>query len=144
MKRGTSKTSTTKWGVSDVPTDAYGFVYCITNLKDGRAYIGKKLLWFKGHKRVKGRKRRILKESDWRTYNGSSLELQTDIEKLGEKNFKFEILRFCKSKGECSYYEAKFQLEQDVLLHPEKFYNSYVGCRIHRKHVLKHETVDTN
>lgn len=125
----------TKWGVEEVPADAYAFVYKITNLKDGRAYIGKKLLWFKGHKQVKGKKKKILKESDWRTYNSSSNELQADIEKLGEKNFKFEILRFCKTKGESSYWEAKLQLEADVLYHPELYYNSYVGCRIHRKHL---------
>lgn len=125
----------TKWGVENAPEEAYGFVYRITNTIDGRAYIGKKLLWFKGHKQVKGKKKKILKESDWRTYNGSSVELQADIEKLGEKKFTFEILRFCKTKGECSYWEAKLQFAEDVLYHPEKFYNSYVGCRIHRKHL---------
>lgn len=140
MKRGTLTTSSTKWGVDEVPTDAYGFVYKITNIIDGRAYIGKKLLWFKGHKQVKGKKKKILKESDWRIYNGSSTELQEDIAKLGEKSFTFEILRFCKTKGECSYWEAKMQLEADVLYHPELYYNSYVGCRIHRKHLKLNQT----
>lgn len=125
----------TKWGVTSIPPDAYGFVYRITNTIDGRSYIGKKLLWFKGRKQVKGRRRKILKESDWRTYNGSSIELLADIKRLGARKFKYEILRFCGSKGECSYWEAKLQFAEDVLYHPDRFYNSYVGCRIHRKHL---------
>ena len=125
--------------VHEPPEGAYGFVYKITNTHTARAYIGKKLLWFKGKKQVKKRKKSILKESDWRTYNGSSEELQADIVTLGESNFLFEILRFCNSKGECSYYEAKEQFRHDVLLHPDQWYNSYVGCRIHRKHLKLRE-----
>lgn len=113
----------------------YGFVYCITHIPTGRAYIGKKLLWFKGHKQVKGKKKKILKESDWRTYCGSSTELQGDVEKFGQAEFRFEVLRFCTTKGECSYHEAKQQFANDVLYHPTLFYNAYIGCRIHRSHL---------
>jgi len=40
----------------------------------------------------------------------------------------------CKTKGECSYYEAKKQFEYDVLLNDE-FYNEFIGCKIHSKHL---------
>lgn len=115
----------------------YGFVYVITNITNGKQYIGKKLFWFKKTKILKKKKKRYLAESDWRTYYGSSLALLEDVKKLGESNFKREILHLCNSKGECSYYEAKEQLQKDVLFFPELFYNDWVICRVHRKHIQK-------
>ena len=35
-----------------------------------------------------------------------------------------------------TYYEMKYQLELDVLLKPEEYYNAFVGGKIHRKHIL--------
>ena len=51
-----------------IPEDAYGYVYLITNTATGRKYIGKKLFWFRKTKVVKGKKKRIKVESDWRDY----------------------------------------------------------------------------
>lgn len=111
------------------------FVYQISNLIDRRVYFGKKLFNFTTHKRLKNRKNRIkvIKESDWKTYYGSSDELNADVAKLGEENFKREIIRLCKTRTEASYYELEVQVKNDVLFHPELYYNSYVGCRVSRK-----------
>ena len=114
----------------------YGFVYIITNLLTGKQYIGKKLFWFKKTKILKKKKVRYLAESDWRTYFGSSIALNKDVEEFGEEKFKREILHLCKNKGECSYMETKEQIQRDVLLNPELYYNDWVICRVHRKHVL--------
>lgn len=113
------------------------FVYCITNRKTGKKYYGKKRLSFMRRRKIPGRINRIkiVKESDWRDYWGSSKELHEDIKKYGEDAFSREILRICHSLGEASYYEAKLQFEHDVILHPDKFYNTFVGCRIHAKHL---------
>ena len=55
--------------IFDKPSDHdYGFVYQITNLTNNKAYIGKKLFWFKKIKTLKGKRKRYLAESDWRTY----------------------------------------------------------------------------
>jgi hypothetical protein len=113
----------------------YGFVYIITNLVTGRRYIGKKLFWFKKTRQVKGKKKRYLAESDWRDYWGSNDELLADIEKSGIDNFNREILYLCGNKGECTYQEAKAQFEHDVLRRPTEFYNSWIICRVHRKHL---------
>lgn len=113
----------------------YGFVYIITNLSTNKQYIGKKLFWHKKTKILKGKKKRYLAESDWKKYYGSSIALQEDIKLLGEQNFKREILHLCKSKGECSYYEAKEQMAHDVLLKPDHYYNDWVICKVHRKHI---------
>lgn len=122
--------------IVDNPFEGFvGFVYCITNLLDGRRYIGKKLFIGTRTKTIKGKKKKEKVESDWRDYWGSSEELQADVKKLGENNFKREILHLCKSKGVMSYMEMREQIVNDVLLKPNEFYNGFVGGKIHRNHL---------
>ncbi len=116
--------------------DLIGFVYRITDLKNNRFYIGKKLFHFSKTKQVKKKKKKFKVESDWKTYYGSNDELKAVIAELGTENFKREIIRLCKSKGECSYYETKMIFELDALLKKE-YYNSWVSCKIQRNHLLK-------
>jgi hypothetical protein len=119
------------------PEDYHGFVYIITELDTGKMYVGKKFFWKpKTLPITKTRKRRVKTraESDWRTYYGSSKEVQTLIESKGADQFKREILHLCKTKGECSYLEAKEQFERGVLL-KEEYYNEFIGCKIHSKHI---------
>lgn len=126
-----------KGAVFDQPSEnEYGFVYKITNLTNEKVYIGKKLFWFKKTKTIKGKKKRYLAPSDWKTYFGSSKTVQEDVQLHGKEMFKREIVRLCKNKGECSYYEAKSQFEHDVLLNPNLYYNDWIICRVHRKHIL--------
>ena len=123
----------------DTPEEYQGFVYCITELDTGKKYIGKKFFWKpKTLPITKTRKRRVKTrvESDWRSYYGSSDAVKQLVESKGEDGFKREILRLCKTKGECSYYEAKLQFEYDVLLSDE-YYNEFIGCKIHSKHIKK-------
>ena len=122
---------------SETPDEFQGFVYIITEKDTGKKYIGKKFFWKpKVLPVTKTRKRRVRTrvESDWRTYYGSSKEVQTLVEEKGKDNYIREILKLCKTKGECSYYEAKYQFEFDVLLSDE-YYNEFIGCKIHSKHI---------
>lgn len=111
-----------------------GFVYMITNLRTNMRYIGKKNFYFSKTKQVKGKKKRHKVESDWKTYFGSNEELNHHVNIFGEDQFKREILRFCESKGEMSYFEAKYQFQYDVL-ESDQFYNSWISCKIHKKHL---------
>lgn len=115
--------------------DHYGFVYEITNLTNQKTYIGKKLFWFKKTKILKGKKKRYLAPSDWKSYYGSSKALQADVDLLGVDLFRRDIIMLCKNKGECSYYEAKAQFEHSVLQNPDRYYNDWIICRVHRKHI---------
>lgn len=119
----------------DDALDYVGFVYSITNIVTGRGYIGKKLLKFTKTKQTKGKKRKIKVDSDWKTYYSSSDALKKDVEELGPENFRREILRFCLSKSECSYWELKYQMEKDVLL-SDNYYNSWISARIYKTKAL--------
>ena len=115
-----------------VPEDAFGFIYEITNLTNGKKYIGKKQMKRKIRRLpLKGKKRKRIdyKESDWKSYIGSSDSLKIDIDTLGPNKFLFEILKFCDNKFELSYFEAKMQFDKDVLL-DENYYNGIINCRI--------------
>jgi hypothetical protein len=123
----------------ETPEEYQGFVYLITELDTEKKYIGKKNFWRpkvlpKNSKRSRRIRTRV--ESDWRDYYGSSKEVQLLVEEKGKENYKREILRVCKTKGEMSYYEAKLQFDHDVLLSDE-YYNEFIGCKIHSRHLKK-------
>jgi len=118
--------------------DYFGYVYLITDLHNDKKYIGKKWFWNTRKRpplKGKTRKRTVRSESDWMDYYGSSDEVRLLVEQSGRERFKREILRLCMTKGECTYWEAKLQFERDVLLKPDEYYNAFIGCKIHSKHV---------
>lgn len=122
---------------SEMIEDFQGFVYLLENTSNGKKYIGKK--YFVKPKvlpKTKTRKRRVrtVVESDWKDYYGSNEELKSDLLTESKTNIVRTILRLCKTKGECSYYEIKEQLAVDALL-KEEYYNSFIGCKIHRRHM---------
>jgi len=112
----------------------YGFTYLIENLKTGRKYIGRKYLTKAAYKTVKGKRKKIRKESDWETYYGSSPSLLADVELYGKEHFKRTILRLCKSRGECNYFEAKEIFDKDAVL-DGNYYNQWVSCKVQASHV---------
>lgn len=131
--------------VDTLPEDCVGFVYLITNLTNGRMYIGKKLAKFSktsvktvtlknGTKKKKKIRSKI--DSDWRDYYGSSVELTADITALGTNKFKREILFYCTSKAQCSYIEAREQFSRKVL-ESKDYYNGHIAVRVHGSHILK-------
>lgn len=130
--------------VETLPEDCIGFVYQITNLTNGRMYIGKKLAKFSktttktvklknGTKKKKKIRSKV--DSDWLTYYGSSPELTKDVVALGTENFKREILYYCKSKAECSYIEAREQFSRRVLESAD-YYNGHIQVRVHGSHII--------
>jgi hypothetical protein len=118
----------------DLIGENYGFVYRITNMVDGRQYIGKKFFYTSKTRQVKGKKKRFKVSSDWQTYHGSSDILQKDVILHGQDNFKREIIHLCKSKGECGYLEAKEQFVNGVL-ESDMYYNSWIMVRVRKSHI---------
>jgi hypothetical protein len=125
------------WILNDnvaITGNIFGFIYEIKNLKTGRMYIGRKQCIKKVKKKpLKGKVNRRIeqKESDWKTYTGSSKELNEDIAKFGKDNFEFKILKVCGSKWELGYEEIKEQISRNVLL-SDKYYNGIINVRIGR------------
>ena len=111
--------------VEELPKDCEAFVYLITNLLNHKKYVGKKLAKFK-----------TTKESDWKTYWGSSAQLIDDVEKLGEHRFTREILYYCPNRGTASYLEAQEQFERKVL-ETDEYYNGIINVRIGGSNILR-------
>ena len=109
--------------------DYFGFVYVITNTLTNKKYIGKK--FFHHTKKLpplKGmkRKRTIVKESDWKTYYGSSNILKEELKQHGKDKFKREIIKLCTNKKELTYWETKLQFAYGVLEKPDEYYNDNI------------------
>ena len=131
--------------VTELPSDGVGFVYEIICQENNRKYIGKKLAKFKTtrykmHTQKNGKKvRKRIRgavNSDWKEYYGSSEALHADVKRYGKEKFQRSIIRFCKSKAECNYWEAHEQFVRGVLL-TEQYYNGHIRVRVHGKGVIK-------
>ena len=118
----------------DLVGNNYGFVYQITNLTNGKKYIGKKFFYSAKTKQVKGKKKKYKASSNWQTYYGSSDNLTKDVLQLGHENFNREILHLCLTKGECGYLEAKEQFRNNVL-ETDNYYNSWIMVRVRKDHI---------
>ncbi|HRO65865.1 MAG TPA: hypothetical protein PKU78_06585 [Candidatus Dojkabacteria bacterium] len=118
-------------------TDGYfGFVYLITRTNalpgERRFYIGCKQFQSKTKRPpLKGykRKRTIIKESNYKSYYGSSNELLSEIDLHGKQNFKREVLHLATCKWELKYLEMLEQVNRKVLF-DDSYFNGIVNLRI--------------
>ena len=119
-----------------IPESAMGFIYMITQVSTGKKYIGRKLLTRTCTKTVKGVKKRIRKESDWKDYWSSSPKIKEWIEANGTSDFTREILAFCKSKGSLAYME-EMALYQCGALESDSWINDNIRSKIYRSWISK-------
>lgn len=121
----------------EIPENAFGFVYRITDLETGKKYIGRKYLTASkttskrvlkkdGTKVTKKKKSRV--ESDWQRYTGSCKPLNEQIQNRGKENFSFEILAFGFTKGQVNFLEEFCQMRSGAIF-DETYYNDSVGAR---------------
>jgi hypothetical protein len=113
-------------------------VYLITNLKTDQKYIGRKLFNSTSRKPVKGsvRRKKVVKESSWKNYYGSSLEMKQMYLTYGPESFKREIIHLCKSKSTMSYQETKEILIRDALLRDD-YVNKWLTAQINGRNLLE-------
>ena len=118
----------------DLIGNSFGYVYLITNLLNGRKYLGKKLFTKASRKQTKGKIKKIRVSSDWKNYWSSSDTLKEDVKNLGESNFSREILHLCKTRSECNYFELREQIDRRVL-ESNVYYNGWVSAKISKKNL---------
>ena len=138
--------------ISDFPKGTYGFIYEVEHITTGKKYIGKKVLYFernvrlgkkeaqalKEERKAKGiggrvpLKKKVVKESDWKSYYGSNQEIKDLIKENKQSEFKRKILIFVPTKKQLTYYECKYLFINEVL-ESDKYYNGDILGKFHKK-----------
>ena len=139
--------------INQMPENSYGFIYQVTHLPTNRKYIGKKVLYFernvklgkrelqalKEERKTKGiggrapAKKKVVKESDWRTYYGSQTEIKELVNNGKESDFKREILKFVDNKKHLTYYECKYLFIYEVLENNKEYINDNILAKFYSK-----------
>ena len=136
----------------NVPKDIskyLGFVYLITELDTGLKYIGKKNYWkivklpaLKGRTKkekarrakLKGNKRHVCKETDWKTYNSSHSKkgvlVLSDKINANPSNYQKKIIFNCNSKMDLSIMETKFQIDEYLAGNWDQYFNQVINLRV--------------
>ena len=132
--------------ISDFPEGTYGFIYITIHEPSGKAYLGKKALYHNFKKRLTkkelaeqtGRGRRSIytltsKESDWKTYYGSSKPILELIKAGKQKDFIRKILCLAPNKKLLTYYECKYLFKHEVLENPDEWLNDNILGKFYTK-----------
>jgi len=135
--------------ISQFPENIYGFVYIVTHTPTNKSYIGKKVLYH--NKKIKlgkkeiavqtgpGRKpttKIVTKESDWKTYYGSEIEIKKLLAEGKHNEFERVILKIVDNKKLLTYFEVKHQFIYEVLEHPNDWFNNNILGKFFSKDFL--------
>ena len=126
--------------IEDFPPSTFGFIYRVIHIPSGKIYIGKKVLKFTRkakltkkdlamYEGVQGRKpsfKKVVKESDWKTYWGSNKTLLELFKTEPKENFKREILTLSPNKKLLTYEETKALFIYEVIEKPKEFFNDNI------------------
>jgi hypothetical protein len=136
-------------GISQFPENTYGFVYIVTHTPTNKSYIGKKVLYHNkktklGKKEIAtqtgpGRKpttKIVTKESDWKTYYGSEIEIKKLLAEGKHNEFERVILKLVDNKKLLTYFEVKYQFIYEVLEHPNDWFNNNILGKFFSKDFL--------
>lgn len=133
--------------LEDFPKDVIGFIYRIDRISDGKFYIGRKNLYSERTKPLtkkelsehtgKGKKptkKKVVSESDWKTYYGSNAALKVDVKELGKESFIREIMHICTHKKQMTYQELRHQIINGCLESTNCYVDNILG-RFFRKDI---------
>ena len=126
--------------IEDTPEGSIGFVYLVTNTTTNKWYVGRKTFRAKRKKKLTKKEKSLPENSrkkykmvdheykGWQSYTGSNDLLNKDINEKGHK-YKKEILRWCFTKAELTFYEGREIVCGDALL-DDNCYNSWVSMKV--------------
>lgn len=118
----------------EVPKGIVSFVYLLTDTITGKKYIGKKSFVTVSTEMVKGRRKHTRRESDWKKYYSSNLDIMALVKGGNHARFTREILHLCKTKGTASYLEAK-EIFARGALETDEYYNYFLEIRVNGGHL---------
>jgi hypothetical protein len=129
-----------------MPQGTFGFIYITTHKPSGVSYIGKKSLYHNVKRKLtkkelaeqtgRGRKpttQVVQKESDWKTYYGSTKQIVELIKGGKQEDFTREILQFVFNKKLLTYHECKYLFSYGVLENPDKWMNDNILGKFYTK-----------
>lgn len=139
--------------IENMPEGTYGFIYEVKHLPTGKKYIGKKVLYFERNKKLGKReleelkaerkaagiggrtplKKKVITESDWKTYYGSQTEIKELVQKGSPDDFQRTILQYVPNKKLLTYYETKYLFIKEVLEDTNDYLNDNVLGKFYRK-----------
>lgn len=119
--------------LAQCPKWATAFIYII-EFNNGKKYVGYKMLYHKVRKT--GKKRRVLKESNWKSYCGSikDSEFRSKFKAGSVYPVSRRITKFTKSDH--FYQEAKLQFKLNVLEN-QMYYNTNIMGKFFRGNINK-------
>lgn len=126
--------------ITQFPENTFGFVYIVTHIPSGKAYIGKKVLFHNKKQKIGKREleklsgvvgrrpayKLVVKESDWLNYYGSQKEIKQLLLEGKKEEFQRTILKMCPDKKSLTYFEVKYQMIYQVLEKPDEFFNDNI------------------
>ena len=132
--------------IDHMPEGTYGFIYEVKHIPTGKRYIGKKVLYFERNKKlgkreleelkaerkaagVGGRvptKKKVITESDWKTYFGSQTEIKELVQKGKTEDFQRTILEYVPNRKLLTYYECKYLFIKEVLEDTNDYINDNI------------------
>jgi hypothetical protein len=131
--------------------DYEGYIYMTSFLDVNKTYIGKKNFFHNtnvklGKKELenlptargkKPTKKKVTKESDWKTYYGSAQEVKNLLKVTPKDRVIRSVLHICKTKKELTYYECKYLFQYGVL-EPEniRYINDNIQGRFFKKDLI--------
>jgi hypothetical protein len=122
-----------------------GYIYVTLHIPTGRRYIGKKNFFHTLNKKLgkkelaeipvtRGKrpsKKSVTKESDWKTYYGSS----TEVKSLPKDEMTRYILKLCKTSKQLTYWETKYLFQYNVL-EDDHYINDNILGKFYRKDLI--------
>lgn len=138
-----------------IPEEAVGFIYIITHIPTNKYYIGKKSLESVRNVKIGKRelqqikeerklnklrgpapkKKQVRKVSDWESYYSSNEDINNMIKDGKVEEFRREIIQFCNTKKQLSYYEVEWMFKYDILK-DENSLNGNISGKWFRKDLI--------
>jgi hypothetical protein len=120
--------------------NVFGFIYITTHIPTGKKYLGKKSLFHTLNKKLgkkelaqqpvtRGRNKltkKIIKESDWKSYYGSANYIKLLIKNNKQNELTREIIDIAFNKKHLTYLETKYLFTYGVLEKPEEWINDNI------------------